>query len=47
MLTGDELMDLYAELSEKYPIVTIEDPFDQVCRPGPAMTIRLTTPMAP
>lgn len=29
MLTGDELMAFYTSLSEKYPIVTIEDPFDQ------------------
>jgi enolase len=29
MLTGDELMDLYQKLINKYPIVTIEDPFDQ------------------
>jgi len=29
MLTGDELADFYAELSRKFPIVTIEDPFDQ------------------
>ena len=29
-LTGPELADLYKELSSKYPIVSIEDPFDQV-----------------
>lgn len=29
MLTGDELMALYTRLAEQYPIVTIEDPFDQ------------------
>jgi len=29
LLSGDELMALYTDLSEKYPIVTIEDPFDQ------------------
>ncbi|HZK10180.1 MAG TPA: phosphopyruvate hydratase [Clostridia bacterium] len=28
-LTSDELMDYYAELLEKYPIVSIEDPFDE------------------
>ena len=28
-LSGDELMALYADISERYPIVTIEDPFDQ------------------
>jgi enolase len=30
MLSGDELMKLYQDLCAKYPIVTIEDPFDQV-----------------
>jgi enolase len=29
MLTGDELMDFYQDMCSKYPIVTIEDPFDQ------------------
>jgi enolase len=29
MLSGDELMDFYAKLTKKYPIVTIEDAFDQ------------------
>lgn len=29
MMTGDELMDFYAKMCDKYPIVTIEDPFDQ------------------
>jgi len=29
MLTGDELMALYTSLADKYPIATIEDPFDQ------------------
>jgi len=29
MLSGDELMAFYSSLCEKYPIVTIEDPFDQ------------------
>lgn len=29
MLTGDELMDFYQNMCSKYPIVTIEDPFDQ------------------
>lgn len=29
MLTGDELMDMYAKMIDKYPIVTIEDAFDQ------------------
>lgn len=29
MLTGDELMDMYAKLIAQYPIVTIEDAFDQ------------------
>jgi len=29
MLTGDELLDFYGALIKKYPIVTIEDPFDQ------------------
>jgi enolase len=28
-LSGDELMEMYADLSRRYPIVTIEDPFDQ------------------
>ncbi|NLY36558.1 MAG: phosphopyruvate hydratase [Tissierellia bacterium] len=28
-LSSDELMDYYAELIEKYPIVSIEDPFDE------------------
>ena len=30
MLTGDELMQFYQNMIAKYPIVTIEDPFDQV-----------------
>jgi len=29
MLTGDELMAFYQKMCDKYPIVTIEDPFDQ------------------
>jgi len=29
MLSGDELADFYAKMCDKYPIVTIEDPFDQ------------------
>lgn len=29
VLTGEELADLYVDLTEKYPIVSIEDPFDQ------------------
>lgn len=28
-MTGAQLGDLFAELSEKYPIISIEDPFDQ------------------
>ena len=28
-MTGDQLMEYYAKLAEKYPIVSIEDPFDQ------------------
>ena len=31
-LSGDELIAFYKELIAKYPIVTIEDPFDQVRR---------------
>jgi len=30
VLTGPELADLYKDLANKYPIVSIEDPFDQV-----------------
>lgn len=30
VLTGPELADLYKDLAAKYPIVSIEDPFDQV-----------------
>jgi enolase len=29
LLTGDELIAFYKEIMDKYPIVTIEDPFDQ------------------
>eukprot|EP01083_Nonionella_stella_P300467 1025942_1 len=29
LLTGDELIAFYKEMVAKYPIVTIEDPFDQ------------------
>lgn len=29
-ITGEELMSLYKDLCAKYPIVSIEDPFDQV-----------------
>jgi len=29
MLSGDELMQFYADMIAKYPIVTVEDPFDQ------------------
>lgn len=29
-LTGAELGQLYKDLAAKYPIVSIEDPFDQV-----------------
>merc|ERR1712080_804604 len=29
LLSGDELMDLYADMCDKFPVVTIEDPFDQ------------------
>lgn len=29
ILTPDQLIDLYEKLSTKYPIVSIEDPFDQ------------------
>ena len=29
LLSGDELMAMYTRLSEEFPIVTIEDPFDQ------------------
>jgi enolase len=28
-LTGEQLMNYYVELAEKYPIISIEDPFDQ------------------
>lgn len=28
-LTGEQLMEYYVQLSEKYPIISIEDPFDQ------------------
>lgn len=28
-LSGDELVNYYAELADKYPIISIEDPFDQ------------------
>lgn len=28
-LTGEQLMNFYVELAEKYPIISIEDPFDQ------------------
>ncbi len=28
-MTGDELQSLYAELVKQYPIISIEDPFDQ------------------
>ena len=28
-MTGEALAELYASLVEKYPIVSIEDPFDQ------------------
>jgi enolase len=30
VLSGPELAKLYADLATKYPIVSIEDPFDQV-----------------
>lgn len=30
VLSGPELAQLYTDLATKYPIVTIEDPFDQV-----------------
>ncbi len=30
ILTGDQLKDLYKSFIAKYPIVSIEDPFDQV-----------------
>lgn len=29
VLTGEELADLYVDLTKKYPIISIEDPFDQ------------------
>ena len=29
VMTSDQLTDLYATLAEKYPIKSIEDPFDQ------------------
>ena len=29
LLSGDELIKLYKDMIDKYPIVTIEDPFDQ------------------
>jgi enolase len=29
IMTPDQLVDLYANMAEKYPIVSIEDPFDQ------------------
>ena len=29
LLSGDELMAFYAVMIAKYPIVTVEDPFDQ------------------
>jgi len=29
LLSGDEMIDLYKKMIEDYPIVTIEDPFDQ------------------
>ena len=28
-LSGDELMALYKDIADRYPIVTMEDPFDQ------------------
>jgi len=28
-MTGEQLMNYYCELAEKYPIISIEDPFDQ------------------
>ena len=32
-LSGDELMALYKDIADRYPIVTIEDPFDQNGQP--------------
>ncbi len=29
MLTTESLCDLYVEYTKKYPIISIEDPFDQ------------------
>lgn len=29
LLSGDELIDFYKKMIDKYPVVTIEDPFDQ------------------
>jgi len=31
LITPTQLTDLYEEMVDKYPIVSIEDPFDQVC----------------
>ena len=30
MLSGDELLALYAKICDDFPVATIEDPFDQV-----------------
>ena len=32
-LSGDELMALYKDIADRYPIVTMEDPFDQNGQP--------------
>jgi enolase len=38
-LSGAALTDLYKDFLAKYPVVSIEDPFDQVC---PATTTLFT-----
>jgi enolase len=31
-MTGEQLANFYADLCNKYPLITIEDPFDQDCK---------------
>ena len=31
LISADELTAIYENFCEKYPVISIEDPFDQVC----------------
>ena len=43
-LSGDELMALYKDIADRYPIVTMEDPFDQNGQNQPSVAANAVLP---